>query len=73
MEAIENSDLNINQKMELLRERCEGFIAVCDSLKEIIDSDCSVSWLSSTLINAVIVNLTALSSVDDILVSSKSN
>ncbi len=69
MEALKDCDLYVDQESELSRERCQGFVAVSDCFKEVVDSDGGVGRFGSTLVDAVVVYLAATRRVYNVLIS----
>lgn len=69
VKALKYCDLYVDQKSELSRKRCQGFVAVSDCFKEVVDSNCGVGRFGSTLVDAVVVYLAAPRRLDDVLIS----
>ncbi len=69
VEALKYRDLYVDQKSELSRERCQGLVAVGDCFKKVVDSNCGMGRLRSTLVDAVVIYLATPWRVDNVLIS----
>ncbi len=73
MEKIKNSDLDVDEELQFLREGGQWAVEVCNGLKEVVDTNGRIGWFGRVCVNTLEIEFEAFRCVDNVSISGESD